>query len=166
MNVNISSPDVSLSPDDTIYFTDQVTLNAGNWEEYLWQDGSTKKTYEVTTEGLYSVTVTDALGCQGSDEVYCAISTGIDNIIEHENYKITYFPNPVSEELKIIITAQRTLDIHMDLINTHGQVIYNQKLSRVNDVVERINVNNYPQGVYYIRFRIDEKFYVRKVIIQ
>ncbi|MEA2106254.1 MAG: T9SS type A sorting domain-containing protein [Bacteroidota bacterium] len=166
MNVNISSPDVSLSPDDTIYFTDQVTLNAGNWENYLWQDGSTKKTYEVTTEGLYSVTVTDALGCQGYDEVYCAISTGMDNIIQHHDYIITYFPNPVHEELKIVINAQRNLDVHLDLINTHGQVVYNQKLSRVKDVVERIYVRNYAQGVYYLRFRMDEKFYVRKIIIQ
>jgi hypothetical protein len=164
--VTISSPEVSLSPDDTIYFTDQVTLNAGNWEEYLWQDGSTKQTYVVTTEGLYSVTVTDNLGCQGYDEVYCAKPNSIDNIIQGDDYRITYFPNPVHEELKIVITAQRNLDVHLDLINTHGQVVYTQKLSRVKDVVERIYVRNYAQGVYYLRFRMDEKFYVRKIIIQ
>jgi len=164
--VNISSPDVSLSPDDTIYFSNQVTLNAGNWESYLWQDGSTNQTLLVTTEGLYSVTVTDYMGCQGSDEVYCAKTTGIDNVILADDYKITYFPNPVSEELQIIINAQRTLDIRLDLINTHGQVVYNQKLSRVRDIVEKIEVNSYAQGVYYLRFRIDEEFYVRKIIIQ
>jgi len=36
----------------------------------------------------------------------------------------------------------------------------------VRDFVERIYVNNYAQGVYYLRFRIDEKFYIRKIIIQ
>ncbi|MGC9375765.1 MAG: T9SS type A sorting domain-containing protein, partial [Bacteroidales bacterium] len=168
MNVNISSPDVSLSPDDTIYFEDQVTLNPGNWEDYLWQDGSTKQTYVVTTEGLYSVTVTDAHGCQASDSVYCAIynPNSVDNIIDGDGYNITYYPNPVTEELKIQVNAYKTLDIYIELFNTHGQVIYNQKLSRVKDVVERIDVRNYAQGVYYLRFRMDEKFYVRKIIIQ
>ena len=164
--VNISAPDVNLSPDDTIYFEDQVTLNPGSWDEYLWQDGSTNQTYSVTSSGLYSVTVTDDVGCQASDEVYCSQLTGIDNLIQGDGYSITYFPNPVGEELKILINSQKTLDIHLDLINTHGQVIYNRKLSRVRDFVERIYVNNYAQGVYYLRFRIDEKFYIRKIIIQ
>ena len=168
--VNISAPEISLSPDntDTIYFEDQVTLNPGNWDQYEWQNGSTNQTFVVTSEGWYSVTVTDEIGCQASDSVYCAIydPNSIDHLITGNGYSIIYYPNPVSEELKIQVDTRKTLDIYIEIVNTHGQVIYNNKYSRVRDVVERINVNSYANGVYYIRFRIDNEFYVRKIIIQ
>ncbi|MFP4023109.1 MAG: T9SS type A sorting domain-containing protein [Thiohalospira sp.] len=166
--VNISAPEISLSPYDTIYFEDQVTLNPGNWDQYLWQNGSTNQNFTVTSEGWYSVTVTDEIGCQASDSVYCAKydPNSIDNLINGDGYSITYYPNPVSEELKIEVNAHKTQDIYIELVNTHGQVIYNTKLSRVRDVVERINVNPYPNGVYYIRFRINNEFFVRKIIFQ
>lgn len=35
---------------------------------YLWQDGSSESTFEVSSEGVYSVIVTDACG-QGSDDI-------------------------------------------------------------------------------------------------
>ncbi len=168
--VNISAPEISLSPDntDTIYFEDQVTLNPGSWDQYEWQNGSTSQTFAVTSEGWYSVTVTDEIGCQASDSVYCAIydPNSIDHLITGNGYSIIYYPNPVSEELKIQVDTRKTLDIYIEIVNTHGQVIYNNKYSRVRDVVERINVNSYANGVYYIRFRIDNEFYVRKIIIQ
>ena len=49
------------------------TLDAGSqFVTYLWHDGSTEETYDITTsniasDGLYSVTVTNDLGCAGSD---------------------------------------------------------------------------------------------------
>lgn len=164
--VDVRAPEISLSPDDTIYFEDQVILNPGNWNTYLWQDGSTNQTYTVTSEGLYSVTVTDEFDCLASDDVYCAIPTGMDNIINGNGYRISYYPNPVNEELKIQVDTRKTLDIYIDMINTNGQVIYNNKFSRVQNVIERINVNSYANGFYYIRFKIDNEFFVRKIIIQ
>lgn len=53
----VASPDVILCDDEPI------TLDAGDFETYLWFDGSTEPTNIVTTEGMYGVTVTDAEGC-------------------------------------------------------------------------------------------------------
>ncbi|MDW8334634.1 MAG: hypothetical protein RMM53_10505, partial [Bacteroidia bacterium] len=44
-----------------------VTLNAGTgYVQYVWNDGNTNPTRTVDTQGLYSVTVTDANGCVGT----------------------------------------------------------------------------------------------------
>ncbi len=48
-----------------------ATLNVGggSFTDYLWQDGSTNSTLQITDPGTYSVTVTNADGCTGSDAI-------------------------------------------------------------------------------------------------
>lgn len=46
-----------------------VTFDAGYFQAYEWNDGSTTQSITVTDTGLYSVVVTDANGCISSDDV-------------------------------------------------------------------------------------------------
>jgi PKD repeat protein len=57
-------PDINLCEGDPVY-----VLDAGNFETYLWSDGSTGRTLEVSAVGIYSVTVTNTSGCTASDTV-------------------------------------------------------------------------------------------------
>ena len=64
-----SPPEVDLGPDRST--TEPLVLDAGaGFEAYLWQDGSTGRTFTVTATGLYHVTVTDQNGCNGYGEVF------------------------------------------------------------------------------------------------
>jgi hypothetical protein len=65
-------------------------IDAGaNYETYLWHDNSTNQTFEInaaniTNTGLYSVTVTNSLGCEGNDSKRVnvdIIDWALDNII-------------------------------------------------------------------------------------
>lgn len=59
---------VDLGEDRSI--TAPLVLDAGaGFTSYKWQDNSTNQTYTVVTSGFYHVTVTDANGCEGYDEV-------------------------------------------------------------------------------------------------
>ncbi len=63
-------PSVSLGSDAIICENEVYTLDAGpSFAGYLWNDGSTNQTLEVTTSGTYSVTVNDGNGCESSDEI-------------------------------------------------------------------------------------------------
>ncbi|MEO6355271.1 MAG: T9SS type B sorting domain-containing protein, partial [Ferruginibacter sp.] len=44
-------------------------LDAGIFDRYLWQDGSTGRYYNTTTTGTYRVTVTDAHSCTAADTI-------------------------------------------------------------------------------------------------
>lgn len=46
-----------------------VTLTAGGGATYLWSNGATSSTINVTTPGTYTVTATDLTGCAGSASV-------------------------------------------------------------------------------------------------
>lgn len=61
--------DVDLGPDQTICEGESVVLDATTVDAtYEWQDGSTNATFEATTTGTYSVTIT-VDGCTATDEV-------------------------------------------------------------------------------------------------
>lgn len=46
-----------------------IHLNAGVFEQYRWSNGATTEVITIQTPGLYSVTVTDSVGCTGSDSM-------------------------------------------------------------------------------------------------
>lgn len=79
---------VSLGQDTTVCAGDNFLLDPGNeFASYTWQDGSTEPHYLVTAPGLYFVTVTDEMGCSGTDSVNISlnpspeVSIGNDTVI-------------------------------------------------------------------------------------
>ena len=168
--VNMSAPEINLGANDTVYFTDNYTITIQNfsaYNDYKWSTGETTETIDVTATGTYSVTVTDELGCEGSGEIHCINrTTGIDDLIHGNGYTIAYYPNPASEKLNIEITNQLSKDIKIELINVQGQLLYNNQYSKIQNTIQEIDISNYSKGIYYIRFKIDDAFYIRKLVIQ
>src|SRR5688572_9390763 len=61
-------PVVSLNKDSSLCSGDQKTLNAGSgFINYNWNTGSSSPSIIVSNTGVYSVNVTDAHGCKGTD---------------------------------------------------------------------------------------------------
>lgn len=68
-NIQVSAytaPVVNLGPSGPLCTGSSLTLDAGSYPSYLWADGSTVRTQNVSAPGAYSVTVTDANGCKGT----------------------------------------------------------------------------------------------------
>ncbi|NJN77033.1 MAG: hypothetical protein HC803_00825 [Saprospiraceae bacterium] len=73
----IPKPIVSLGADTAFCFMNNVVLDAeilGGNHTYLWQDNSTNSQLSATSSGLYSVTVTDTLGCENTDDILISIN--------------------------------------------------------------------------------------------
>ncbi len=70
---------------DTFMCTeDRIVLNAGAYNTYLWQDGSTGRTYTVTNPGVYTVIVSTGVGCSDTASITIAPLGDCGDI---------YFPN-------------------------------------------------------------------------
>jgi hypothetical protein len=77
VTVNVNAlPVVDLGNDTTICTGNSVTLDAGNYVSYLWNtNGATTQTLVAASNGAYMVTVTDANGCVGSDQVSVTVGS-------------------------------------------------------------------------------------------
>lgn len=63
----------NLGPDRTICSEATTILNPGNYVSYQWSNGATTSTIEVNQAGSYVVTVVDANGCSGTDNITISI---------------------------------------------------------------------------------------------
>ncbi len=70
-----TSPTVDLGNDTTICTGNTLTLDAGAGYSYLWSDASTNQTLDVTTFGIYDVTITDNNNCTATDQINVLFET-------------------------------------------------------------------------------------------
>jgi gliding motility-associated-like protein len=61
------NPIVVLDKTSTLCSGSSRQLDAGNFDSYLWNNGTMERTLLVSNAGTYSVIVTDKNGCKGSD---------------------------------------------------------------------------------------------------
>lgn len=89
-----------------------LSLDPGDYDSYLWHDGSRQQVYEAKKEGIYTVTVFDSYSCQGSDTV----------ILREVCPPDIYMPNAFSPNE----------DGHNDFFGIHGQYLVRQHLKIFN----------------------------------
>jgi len=84
----LPNPIVNISGSSTFCTGSSSTLNAGSgFTQYLWNTGSTTQTLAVTSAGIYDVTVTNANGCTGSNQINVTESTSLNpNIVGNLNF--------------------------------------------------------------------------------
>ena len=92
-------PEPDLGEDLVVCIYNTATLDAGEFESYLWSTGETTRTIEVDSTGIgmasaeFIVTVTNESGCMESDSIIVTFDpcTGIENLQEKV---ITVWPVP------------------------------------------------------------------------
>lgn len=70
----VEAPVVTISGKTTLCGGESTTLSVGDFDSYLWSDGSTTSSIDVAEEGNYSVTVTNTIGCESSADAFVSIN--------------------------------------------------------------------------------------------
>jgi hypothetical protein len=66
---DIVTPTISINGNDTICQGNSVTITSTDGNSYQWNNNATTQTITASQSGIYTVTITDANGCSGSDSV-------------------------------------------------------------------------------------------------
>jgi gliding motility-associated-like protein len=66
---NAGTPFISLGNDTIFCSGNPLILRAGNFDSYMWNDGTTLPELDVQKEGTYFLTVTNSRGCTASDTI-------------------------------------------------------------------------------------------------
>ena len=149
-----------------------------NWDfDPVDQDQSGSNYYfTFNEEGNYCVTISDECGgssthCQevqwqryvevrdgefsNWEEREClrTLNPGLGSLTtgENKNLSVVIKPNPFSNEIKINILGKRDIEQQVQIINTLGNIVYSQTISKGQHEMIIDQFSNNPQGIYFIQ---------------
>ena len=104
--------------------------------------------YYPSAEGEYYVIVTGEFGCvsEPSDPVHFLFT----DIIEEEFTQFAVFPVPAGDHVNISAGESFTGRILLEMNDLMGKVIYSTSWDAAEGKAIRINLKNFPSGIYFI----------------
>jgi len=131
---------------NTICAGETATLTANGAPAYVWNGGETTSTILVTpaVDTQYTVTATSDFGCKtiGTISQIVDMCTGV-NEINQTLVNFNFFPNPNDG----VFTVNVKEDVTMYVVNSVGQVVYQQQLVLGDNTIAAYNFAN---GIYYL----------------
>lgn len=135
-----------VSPDyDGLGIGDICIQISGGFPAYdiQWSNGAINQScISNLNAGNYSVTITDAEGCEAIFEFEVERSSSVNH---GQKPQIQLFPNPTFD--KIVVLSEIKIDF-IKLLDSNGKVIYKETLENHREFV--LNLNPYPAGLYNI----------------
>lgn len=103
-------------------------------------------------------------GTASSKNIIVKICSGIPQY--NTEPALSVYPNPASGILNIAITGS---DKEMDLqiVDVRGQIVYNELLqNNPSDFTHQVDVSHFSRGVYFVELVNNNRFMVKKVVLQ
>ncbi len=145
--------------DGTITVT--ATGGAGDFT-YYWSNGETTATIDSLYPQAYTVFVTDANGCQVTNEMDLIV-TNTKEIAESQEF-ISIFPNPTTGLFQVHLPIVfSTKNAQLNIYTTQGQLLQ-QKNIDLSNPVQNIDLTDFYKGLYYISVEIDGEKWTEKVV--
>ncbi|MFK7904533.1 MAG: T9SS type A sorting domain-containing protein, partial [Chitinophagales bacterium] len=154
-----------------------VKINSNGLETIVTSQMVTAPAYEMTyelnvpfeavnalEEYEWSVRVSSPLeeDCADNNDVSVSVSQGSVSIKDvWQGGKIQLYPNPVSDQLQIISPDNEPLQLQ--IYNLQGAMIQMETLPNGS---QTLNLSEYPNGVYWVRFTGEKGAWSQKVVKQ
>ncbi len=162
--------------EDLIICNDEVvTLTANGGDEYLWSNGETTQSIEVSPEQdtEYSVLVYNALD---SDEdsviVFVEECSTIEPPIETDTFDFMIYQDPILDILKVRIDGLKAVTAKgYSIYDLTGKVLFTEKfraadLQQLSYMTRELDVSTFSRGVYIVKLNYDESSIIKKIPIR
>lgn len=116
--------------------------------------------------GTYTITVTHKGTLQGGNQNYSLLVSGVDeslNLNNNERLNFSVYPNPTNDLLFIRFDQSVTDNVALSLYDINGRLILND-IYNPNTIQNAVNLTNLEQGVYYLKFNVQNNIRTVKVI--
>ncbi len=164
ISISNGPPLFIISTPSIICIGETATLTVSGASTYAWNGGPSTSTLEVTPgiTTVYTASGTVTPSCKGSVNYTLNVDVceSLNKSLEG-NKDYFLFPNPVTDELTIIFNDKQLKRIK--ILNSLGHVIFSQSTFNIST---RINVINYPKGIYFVRIHSENKTTVTKLLIE
>ena len=125
-------------------------------------DGATGPSYEATTDGLYTVEVTETNGCMLTTPELSVMVVG--TALPEGFTALRVAPNPFAEVLTLEARLLRPTRVHLRLYDAAGRVHYRQRYRWTGAVRQPIELPALSAGVYWLEVRANGSRTARRVV--
>ncbi len=130
---------------------------------YAWSNGASTSGLVELSPGDYCCTITDANGCIAETCGEIMMFTSTKNIQELD--LINLFPNPATSALQLNLEFSSNVNLEINIVNALGQVFVNQQENNIRGGQYRFELNDYANGIYFIRLQANDGVLVKKFVV-
>ncbi len=133
---------------------------------YIWSTGETTESINVTEPGTYTLSATDANGCQQVVETEVTLLSSVANLNAFEQ-SLNIFPNPSTGSFNISFVLAQNQNVTVDMINLQGKVVSTQNINAIagsNNLP--VNMNTVAKGIYFVKIQTIDGAITRRVSVQ
>lgn len=146
----------------------QVSGGSGGYM-YQWDDPALSTAASVTgVPGgrIYNVTVTDSEGCTKtfSSDLVGIWATSVEEELGISAF--TAYPNPARNEVFAKIEMDNAQTVTIAMYDQRGRIVYSKEIKNAINIVESINVSDYPAGIYSLQLTTNEGSVMRKISVE
>lgn len=162
------TPTVTIASTNTLLCSGQsATLIATGANTYTWSNGSNNNQIVIapTANTTYSLVGVNANGCSTTasfNQLY-TVCTSIAN--EIKNSDITYYPNPVVDELRIVFNNSAVSAASITFINVLGKEVYTTNITNRDGIAIDLKILEAGMYWFYINDNMNNVL-LRKTIIK
>ncbi|MEL7530437.1 MAG: T9SS type A sorting domain-containing protein [Bacteroidota bacterium] len=133
--------------------------------QILWSTGDTTATLTAPSSGVYGVSVTDASACTQTDSVEIW-TTAIDAFGKAGINELSLYPNPANTDFVVKLSLDRPQAYRLALLNTRGQIVWQQAYSASQTAQNEIEVSSLASGLYVMQLQTEEGSFSKRILIK
>jgi serine protease len=165
----VFNPDsLDLSNGNSVFFANQ----SQNASSIVWDlgDGSASTSgsflHSYNAIGNYTIKLiaSGAFGCTDSLTKVLKVYSQVTGISAPMENGIGIFPNPVGNQLNVRMEFNQQQNVSFSIMDMLGKEIAGVSDANIQSNTFQIDFSSIPQGIYFIRFNIGDKTYLRKFI--
>ncbi len=153
-------PSVYIGADTVV--ADSLVINAGIFNSYQWNTGSTTQTITVHNAGNYSVCVSDSNSCSNCDTINVGILTGIEKV--SDNGDVNIYPNPSHSSVTVEMKKSFIGNASLIISNIQGQIVFSEEVTSI--YKRSLDVSTFARGIYILKLQTENGISTYRLIVE
>lgn len=124
--------------------------------------GATGSSYEASSDGVYTLEVTDDTGCLYITHEYIVIISSTNEIPNLE--KVNIIPNPVKDNFTLQLESTKSLKLTLIILDISGKTNAIESIEFSGSHQQSFDISKYASGVYLLKLETEEGQFIKRIV--